>query len=139
MPVAVVRYQWRIQPGQQIGRVREWQHERHHPDGQPDNKAGDQAAAIALGPVNHAQGAGQQLQSAGEGNGAENGQVEVFADNFMKQQRQENDHGDEQALDPLQPPVDIALVFRGFQGQHHVVQRHARQCQGADDHQAAGR
>ena len=78
------------------------------------------------------------MQGAGQGNRAQNGQVQLLADGFVKQQGQEQDNGDQQALDPLQPAVDVALILRGFQRQHNVVQHHAGQGKGADNHQPAG-
>ena len=62
----------------------------------------------------------------------------MLANGFMEQQGQKQDNGNQQALDPLQPAIDVTLIPGRLEWQDNVVQHHAGQGQGADDHQSAG-
>ncbi|MNG89439.1 hypothetical protein D3C79_483070 [compost metagenome] len=111
----------------------------HHPHQGAGQQAGDEAAAVGGRPVQHRQHPRQELQGGDEGDDAQVGQALVVVLGQVEHEAGGDDGDDQCAAGPLQPAVDIALGRWLVQRQHQVVEGHARQRQGGDDDQPAGR
>ncbi|MNM93315.1 hypothetical protein D3C81_1056840 [compost metagenome] len=140
VPAGVVEHvdhveQRQVEAGQVADQRQQHGQDPHAGAGQ---QAADEAEAIGRRPVQHRQGAGEELQGGDEGYGTQVRKVLARPDQQVEAVAGGDDRGDQAAAGPPQPAVDVALGGRLVQRQHDMVEHHARQREGDNDHQAAG-
>src|SRR5690606_8128466 len=99
----------------------------------------DVATPIGGGPIKNREYARQELQGGDEGYDAQVGQVLLGAQHQIEAVAGHDDGQDQAAPSPLQPAIDVAFGGGLIKRQYQMVESHARQRQGTDDDQAAGR